>query len=96
MRLIDADKLLEVIGEEIEYGEEYGGDNTSLINKGLKIAKRDIECAPTIEAQPVKRGKWIVSSDGYYPYCSECGDRPQKITNYCANCGAKMEVFGNE
>ena len=55
-----------------------------------------IDDEPTIEVQPVKRGKWIVSSDGYYPYCSECGDRPQKITNYCANCGAKMEVFGNE
>lgn len=50
----------------------------------------------TDEEQPVKCGKWIVSSDGYYPYCSECGDRPPKITNYCANCGTKMEVFRNE
>ena len=45
---------------------------------------------PTID--PVKHGKWIISSDGYYPYCSECNFRPEgKMTNYCPNCGARMD-----
>lgn len=61
MRLIDADKLLRVIDEEIEYGAEYAATNYQLINKGLKIARRDINCAPTIEAQPVMHGEWIPS-----------------------------------
>ena len=46
-----------------------------------------------IEAEPVKHGKWIISSDGYYPYCSECHFRPEKyMTNFCPNCGAKMDA----
>lgn len=37
--------------------------------------------------------KWEINPDGYYPYCSNCGEEPQDSTNlkpYCANCGAKM------
>ena len=39
-------------------------------------------------------GKWIISSDGCYPYCSECKNEPQSgiMTNYCPNCGAEMVV----
>ena len=46
---------------------------------------------PTADVQPVRHGRWIVSSDGYYPYCSECKERPEgKTTKYCPNCGAMM------
>ena len=43
---------------------------------------------------PVVRGRWIISSDGYYPYCSECKEEPKygEMTNYCPNCGAKMDL----
>lgn len=44
----------------------------------------------------LKKGKWIICSDGYYPYCSECNHRPHEMTNYCPNCGAKMEKEDNE
>lgn len=39
-------------------------------------------------------GKWIICSDGYYPYCSNCGYEPtdSKIHNYCGNCGSLMEM----
>ena len=55
---------------------------------------------PTIEP---KRGKWIdgkyMGFDGCFVWhreCSECGyerddDNPDKDTNFCPNCGAKME-----
>ena len=47
--------------------------------------------APTLEVATERNGKWIISSDGYYPYCSECGFRPDtKMTAYCGGCGAKM------
>ena len=46
-------------------------------------------CKKEIEEQP-QEARWIVSSDGYYPYCSNCGARPQKMTKYCAECGCKM------
>ena len=45
------------------------------------------------EAEPVRHGRWIISSDGYYPYCSECKERPKSgdMTKHCPNCGAKMD-----
>lgn len=42
----------------------------------------------------VVHGRWIICSDGYYPYCSECKEEPKhgEMTNYCPNCGAKMDL----
>ena len=39
-----------------------------------------------------KQGHWIISSDGYYPYCSECKSEPKngEMTDFCPSCGAKM------
>ena len=47
----------------------------------------------TAYVQPVKHGRWIINSDGYYPQCSECMNEPQGriMTNFCPNCGAKMD-----
>lgn len=44
------------------------------------------------DVEPVRRGKWIINSDGYYPQCSECMKEPQGrvMTDWCPNCGAKM------
>lgn len=33
---------------------------------------------------------WVISSNGYYPYCSECGAQPREMTKYCAECGRRM------
>ena len=39
---------------------------------------------------------WIICSDGYYPYCSNCGFEPKwnggdNRTPKCPNCGARMK-----
>ena len=61
--------------------------------------------APTIDAVSVVRGEWIVYEGGwkdldYYPpkcKCNQCGYEEglyilhAKPTNYCPNCGAKMD-----
>lgn len=85
MRLIDADKLIIEIVHK--YGIEYGE------------VILEIDNAPTIEAEPVKHGRWINGK------CSECGyDRViTKVyysdevvwtalykDNYCPTCGANM------
>ena len=46
-----------------------------------------------IDSESVKHGKWLISSDGYYPYCSECNYKPKsrEMTKFCAECGAKMD-----
>ena len=40
-----------------------------------------------------REARWIINSDGYYPYCSACMTEPQngEMADYCPNCGAKMK-----
>lgn len=47
---------------------------------------------PSIQPEQ-KTGRWLINSDGYYPYCSICKNEPQGriMTDYCPNCGAKMK-----
>ena len=37
--------------------------------------------------------RWLINSDGYYPYCSACMTEPKDgiMTDFCPSCGAKME-----
>lgn len=48
---------------------------------------------PVEDVVPVVHAKWIICSDGYYPYCSNCKREPQgrEMTKFCPNCGAKMD-----
>lgn len=50
---------------------------------------------PTIEAEPVKHGRWIKHGDKWQ--CSSCrvlmdidGTPKENLLNYCPNCGANM------
>lgn len=49
-----------------------------------------IELQPTVDAVPVRHGKWMVTP--VYIKCSECGESFMLIPqNYCPNCGARMD-----
>lgn len=62
-----------------------------------------IEAMPAADVQLVKRGRWIgineyCKKNGYIPsgmgiyyWCSECGKEEPKISDYCPNCGARMD-----
>lgn len=59
-----------------------------------------IDDAPTIDAKPVKHGRWESCCNlmGEYFKCSECGYKAEvptcmgePIFIYCPNCGAKMD-----
>ena len=73
------DALIEKAGFPME-------DAVSLVSK--------IPNAPTIEAEPVRHGKWIAQDETYTRYfCSECKDRNhQGHEKFCPNCGAKMDL----
>lgn len=86
MRLIDADWVLNAL---TVYGQSY--DYMS-----LGRAAEVIEDAPTIDAEPVRRGRWIVWYHGGIRFsytCSSCGMHSpnEQETSYCPYCGAKME-----
>lgn len=52
------------------------------------LAKAIIESMPTID--PVKHGRWVCGC------CDQCGYilHSTGLTNYCPNCGAKMDGGG--
>ena len=97
MRLIDADKLLEIL-------KGMHGIEHTRYDDGLDTAEAVIDVAETIE--PVKHGHWVYdgsTSTGDYFKCSECNahiflDESRKVSfkhvsdrkRYCHNCGANM------
>lgn len=37
-----------------------------------------------------KTAHWDINTDGYYPFCSHCGEAAERMSPHCPNCGAKM------
>ena len=86
MRLIDADALQRKI-----CGAKCGCEYEDCGNEGDCAFDHFIFHAPTIEAEPVRHGRWLVDSRTGMSFCSECLDYAVEAdTNYCPNCGAKM------
>ena len=94
MRLIDADALpFERYGKEVISWSWYA--------TGWNDAIDAIDRAPTIDAEPVRHGRWENEVErypemyGYIPLsqvvCSVCDRAQEKKTSYCSNCGAKMD-----
>jgi hypothetical protein len=62
-----------------------------------------IDAIPAADVQPVKHGKWIdaytwtmfhefkSSGRGEHFWCSECEQGQKQKSNYCPNCGARMD-----
>lgn len=84
MRLIDADALLQECKKAYKFEDRRGQ---------LAHCISAIKAATTIDAQPVKRGKWETKGG---VHCTRCGWRPtgricDLFTSYCAGCGANMD-----
>ena len=93
MRLIDADALLKNAGI---FEKQIGGrgNGKSILSMAKAWLFSEVDNAPTINPDDLREcGRWIINPDGYYPYCSECKGEPKhgEMTNYCPNCGAKMD-----
>ncbi|MCR5143417.1 MAG: hypothetical protein K6C68_13010 [Ruminococcus sp.] len=102
MRLIDADSLYKGIEQQkCNACESYNNDKCAACD--IADCLRWIDDAPTVEAKPVKHGRWdvhdvvkILSSgktlDGFCQ-CENCGIiMPYHYSEYdfCPNCGARM------
>lgn len=85
-------RLVEIPDDGIVSEYIWAGDSVA------GIRRIDLSYLPTIEAEPVRHGRWIErpNTKGQV-YCSECGTL-EKITDNnfksrrCPNCGAKMDL----
>lgn len=104
MRLIDADA---VKYEPLPKGERnhrtYNLDDA--YDDGYDDAMSDVNHMPTVDAEPVRHGKWTRENNYGIWKCNVCGckvnrSNPLKgnIWNYyyCPNCGAKMDAERKE
>lgn len=98
MKLIDADAL----DAEMYHKSFEVDDGRNVWNSGLwiryKIFEEAIRDAPTIDAEPVRHGKWyeLATYDGCEVdlRCSNCGATVSGFVQdykYCPNCGARMD-----
>lgn len=72
---------------------------TSLFNKTIyAFIVNMLAEQPAIDVQEVRHGKWEIDCNGYYPYCSTCKEEPANgvMSDYCPNCGARMDGETNE
>lgn len=84
MRAIDADALIEVIDKKFQ--EHYGNTVYQFIHDFFRFVIKQIRKAPTIEAEPVKHGRWydIVefnNGERIIATCSNCKDRGELRTD---------------
>lgn len=94
MRLINIDKL--------PVKKLYAADETGTGIVVYAVDVNDIKAAPTIDAVPVRHGRWKKESGyvcgDYQFFCSFCGEEFwesgywPKRAKYCPNCGAKMDL----
>lgn len=88
MRLIDADAL--DLDREVELADDW---------KTAHEIANCVKYAPTVDAAPVKHGRWIKGgyACGENEYkCSACGETEWRTgcarMKYCMCCGAKMDL----
>lgn len=90
---------MKLIDKGIAYNvlSEYYRHTGVLQHMALREA---LDRVPVVDAEPVKRGEWRKTyldheAFGERPsilYCSACCACSNVKTNYCPNCGAKMEA----
>lgn len=97
MRPIDADALKKTLLSS-EYECTGGASECQkesyevLVNRVLhEVVPELIDKAPTIEAEPVRHGRWVYDHNGIV-ICTECR-YPQQIgaKEFCGKCGARMD-----
>ena len=81
-------KLLRSLGSR-DYRREKG-----TIQEAIKMVSFS-EYTPAADVAPVRHARWKRYGKNLGE-CSECGEIVSVRSNYCPNCGAKMDGGGND
>ena len=95
-RLIDANWILGEIEHDLGCYQIGKLTEDDVLYVELRDVVKMVCAAPTVDAVEVVHGRWIGSA--YDFCCSACGVYQNiytGLTNYCPNCGAKMDGDGN-
>ena len=91
MRLIDANALIKVIQQnDYMLTAKHNSMAPGMFTSGIRQA---VDESQTID--PVRHGKWL-SVCGCIVRCDLCRNESAGETNYCPNCGAKMDLDGKD
>ena len=67
------------------------GDGFDIAIDMIRDRIEQLDVAETKDYLKDNSAHWIISCDGYYPYCSACGYQPEgKPTKFCPECGKIM------
>ena len=95
MKAIDTVYFQELINNYKAKQEERANKGLGLEYFGPKEMQMLLDRIPTVDAEPVRHGRWIkeklVMCEPYYT-CSECGKLHHQDYNFCNNCGTKMDL----
>ncbi len=78
--------------------EELGGESGIYADAYNDLAE-DFHRIPAADVEPVRHGRWGKKQGGFWEFaaCSLCGEKTPTvgiIPNFCPNCGAKMDLEG--
>lgn len=65
------------------------------VNVYLEITTLDVDAVKrrwnTRAEEPAeKTAHWDINTDGFYPFCSHCGEAAQHMSPFCPNCGYRL------
>lgn len=98
-RLIDANALKEKLKSMRQWlGGPPQADQDKLAQSVIKMCIEEVDKLKPVDAVEVVHGRWEwpgpyrYNGDGVIGTCSVCKERLRLFaTNYCPNCGAKMD-----
>lgn len=96
-RLIDADAFRREIDTYPPFDKETQ-DSSAMANLAKESLLVALNNMTTIDAEPVKHGKWVRISPAKIYECSECGQTiltgDIECYKFCHGCGARMNENG--